>query len=346
MFHLLKSWFDYIFAKKKVSRKNDIVQILPLILNYLASPSQLICTNKLISQKSKKYGLTLVLNQNDYLKKIHNAKLKKLVLVPHAYYRTIVPEVDFEYISLVLQESKPKVDLIITLDAYTKILYNGIKYLSGIHTLIFQYSDYYDCDWRFDGSNKLYQQTITDIDLKYLSGIHTLKLPHNMIITDNGLKHLSGIHTLELDWNQLITDEGLKHLSGIHNLNLYSNNNITDKGISYLTGIRFLNIRSSTKITNIGIGYLSGIHRLVLFKNEQVTDKGIKKLVGIKNLWINYNKGITDDGIGYLVNNVCVAPDIYITQDSHDTYWPINVNYKYKNWSAKQDKWCKDEEIK
>lgn len=191
-----------------------IILILPLLLDYLDIPFELVQANKVFNEHCHKYTLTFVTKKliDKNVLKFH--KFKNIALTGDS---EITDEDIIDY------QDNFKHLYRLCLPWNFKLSQRGLKYLPELKIL-----SLYSCD--FDSveifSNltqlDLFASTkIQDSDMIHFQNIEILKLYENKIISDAGLKYLNKIKILGLPECFAITSKGLKCIVGCYFKNLH-----------------------------------------------------------------------------------------------------------------------------
>ncbi len=149
---------------------NIIIQILPLLLDYISDPFQFVQTCKNINAHIKKYQITLF---DSTKRKIDNRifriySFKKLSLINNES----LDDDDLKY----LKDCEKRVIHTLNLNCNCKITDSGLQYLTGIHTL-----------------NLALNKNITDDGLQHLKNIQYLNLFWNTKITRKGINNIKSV---------------------------------------------------------------------------------------------------------------------------------------------------------
>ena len=199
-----------------------IVPILPLILDYLDIPFELIQVNKSFNTNSKKYCLTWVTDKliNKDIIKFH--KFKNI---------TFTGDDDLRDDDIINRHYNLKHLKKLYLSWSINLTYNILPFLPELKTL----SVY---DFNYKSVNVF--NTLTHLDIF---------MDANM--ADYHLEHFRHIEVLKLDCNNKITDAGLRYLQNIKVLGLPDNTKITKLGLKYINGCYLRNLKLGYKNYNI-----------------------------------------------------------------------------------------------
>lgn len=215
-----------------------IVHILPLILDYLDIPFELIKTCKSLRRNCRKYALTILnhLSINPNIIPIYKWKCIISHYEPHSQFCNL---------------HCPFFNKLHTLECRNSLITDsGLKYMPNIKKLILR------CQAGYRNYN------ITNAGLKHIPNIEYLELlglNYSKYITDEGLQYIQNVKVLVLSSSKNITDNGLKYLPNIATLVLPSNRDITDEGLKYIPNIRVLILPANIEITDNGIKVLKNL---------------------------------------------------------------------------------------
>lgn len=224
-----------------------IINILPLILDYLGMPFSLLKTNSYIRQYGKKYRLSLETQR--------------------AIKQNILTKYKWKYINLTIS---------------CGITDNTMKYFKDTSSLTIRAPLVTNFGFSHIGNLEhlclLHRSELSDEALKYMPNLKTLELEYNNRITDNGLQLIPKIETLTMICNTIITNHGLSYLRNIVTLNLGMNNKITDDGLIYISTVEILHLDHNLHITNNGLLCLPRLKELYVSHNHNITLEGLQKL--------------------------------------------------------------------